>query len=171
MKVRATRSLGGVSPSGEFPTLWVSNMGCWRWQGTASHVESGEQIHSSWTGEVTFERLAATGPVIAYRQVAGRVDWEYEERRDDYRHVGSGTTAFLRDIDLGWSFNHVISCPEHCNTELVTAPEGVGAYTRLCPDSFPEQGLSGFMSVHSTGAGTSTRSAVTGRRPKGATRP
>ena len=67
-----------LKPEGQPPLLWTSNMGCWRWKGTAKYTISNPVVTSTINSTATWTRDSETQsiPSVAYTP-AGEESWSF----------------------------------------------------------------------------------------------
>jgi hypothetical protein len=97
--------------------LWVSDMGCYRWQGTMSLEHNRENFHLTIDAEnVLLERdpatLAPYGPngAINFVVMGGQMRWDLSNSDDLCTEEGEGTTAIERSLAIT-TMNFVVEGP------------------------------------------------------------
>ena len=88
-----------LKPPALAPLLWVSNMGCWRWKGTATFTDDcGLTISTN----VTWTRPAASlGPPFVYYQAEGTENWSSSGDCCN----GSGALPILPELAKLFTYN------------------------------------------------------------------
>ena len=87
-----------VKPPGMAPLVWVSNMGCWQWVGTATYTDTLGTLISA---TATWTRVAASqpAPFVSYKP-EGTENWSVTGMC-----TGSGTLPILPEISSLLTYN------------------------------------------------------------------
>jgi len=127
---------GRTDPLGEFPALWVSNVGCWRWKGSVDVVTTEPGLRYELHTDVTYERVPPrAGPFSAamplgFRAVEGEMRFREEGRSGDCTSTGDGAAALNPEASPMSSFSYLLSGPFHRKIGFVPH-SGPGALTTV----------------------------------------
>jgi hypothetical protein len=124
----------GAAPPDKHPTLWVSNMGCWRWMGTVEVLKTQPDLTYSLSATVTYERTspsaaasaAATGAMpLSYRAVEGRMDYRVSADSEGCQGFGEGRGPIVPETSPMSIFSHVLAGPAYRRAGFVvhSAPD------------------------------------------------
>jgi hypothetical protein len=123
----------GLVPLGLTPRLQVSNIGCWRWEGTMAASDR----YSSLTADVAFQSYqAGFGPMVSFQLVSGTGEWQISGTTDHPECTYEGEATFSLGPDNGGMsiFSRVLDGPHYRG--YAGGGWGAGPLTWIedCPD-------------------------------------
>jgi len=133
-----------LKPQGDPPTLWLSNMGCWHWVGTADGSGGSGGLAFSSSAQVTWERFydpdlcpgpdvpaGEPAPKVCYRPTAGTVAWK-ESVAGECTGGGSGVLP-PGESGLLLTANFVTGGALHRSYRGEATTDDPSSYTLACP--------------------------------------